>query len=135
MHEVAQKDNHGCGIACVSFILEKSYKNSKKLFDNPKSSKDYGFLCKDIVKALKKGGLDYEYKYIKPKIKKNIYKPKTIVFIKRSKKYPSGHYLVRTINKKWMDPWINFPSNIKNAKSGPRKRLPGKLIYTISSRI
>jgi hypothetical protein len=77
-------------------------------------------------------GLKYEYKYVNQKINKRLYKDGTIVFIKRCKRYPFGHYLIRH-NNKWMDPWINLPfdKDISNAKSGFRKRLPATPIYAI----
>lgn len=131
MDSITQKDSFGCSIACVAFVLRVDYKKSKSLFDNHKRSKNFGFLCREIIKTLQKRGLNYGYKYIKHRIRKKIYKPGTIVFIKKSKKYPSGHYLCRTTNKKWMDPWINFPSDIKEARSGFRKRLPDRAIYVI----
>jgi len=67
-----------------------------------------------------------------------MYEDGVIVFIKRSVRYPAGHYLAR-MNGQWMDPWINFPNdqnikNIKNATSGFRKKLPGKPIYALFSR-
>jgi len=52
-----------------------------------------------------------------------------IVFVERSKKYPAGHYLIKT-KKGWMNPWINFP-NISSAKSGFQKVLPGKAQWII----
>ena len=131
MKSIAQKDGYGCGIACTASVLNLNYQQTKKIFPNSKQAKDFGFLCKDIVAAFKKKGLAYEYKYIKPRIKRRIYKQGTIVFIARSKKYPAGHYLARDMKRGWMDPWINFPSDLANNKSGFRKRLPGKPIYAI----
>lgn len=131
MNNITQKDGFGCGIACTASVLGLTYEKAKTLFPNSKQVKDFGFLCKDIVDALAKKGLSYEYRYIKPKIKRRIYKPGTIVFIARSKRFPAGHYLARDEKKGWMDPWINFPSDISKSKSGFRKRLPGKPIYAI----
>jgi hypothetical protein len=131
MKNITQKDDFGCGVACTASVLDLTYEKAKALFSKPKQAKDFGFLCKDIVNALKKKGFTYDYKYIKPKIKKQIYKQGTIVFIARSKRFPAGHYLARDQKKGWMDPWINFPSDISNVKSGFRKRLPGKPIYAI----
>ena len=131
MKNITQKDGFGCGIACTASVLNLNYEQAKKLFHNVNQAKDFGFLCKDIVTALKKKGLAYEYKYIKPRVKKRIYKPGTIVFIARSKRFPAGHYLSKDLVKGWMDPWINFPSDISKSKSGFRKRLPGKPIYAI----
>ena len=52
-----------------------------------------------------------------------------IVFIERSKKYPAGHYVIKT-KKGWMNSWINFP-NIFPAESGFQKDLPGKAQWII----
>src|SRR3989344_8579991 len=126
MKSITQKDNYGCGIACVAFVWKVSYDYAKKnYFGKPHQANILGYLCKDIVKALSKDKKNYSYKYVKKRIK---FKENTIVFIKRSKEYPAGHYLVYT-KKGWMDPWINFDKlkpDIKKAKSGFRKRLPGR---------
>ncbi len=128
---ITQKDNYGCGITCVAFVCKVSYGYAKKnYFNKPHNATTLGYLCKDIVKALSKAKRDYYYKYVKREIR---FKENTIVFIKRSEKYPAGHYLVRTKNG-WMDPWINFNKlkpDIKKAKSGFRKRLPGRAVYAI----
>lgn len=129
MRPIKQEDPFGCGIACVAFVLSISYADSLEMFkDGKNKAEKVGFLCKEIVNALKSKNLIYEYNYIKARYGKSIYDQKTIVFIKQSKKYPSGHYLVRA-NNNWMDPWINFPNQQK--KAGFRKRLPGKPIYAI----
>lgn len=129
MKPIVQEDPLGCGVACMAAVLGVSYQESLNLFKNgQKKAIEIGFFCKEIVVALKKKGLVYEYRYIKGKLRKKIYKQGTIVFLRRSKKYPSGHYLCR-INNKWMDPWINFPNG--NRKAGFRKRLPEKPTYII----
>lgn len=132
-NHIVQKDPYGCGIACVAFILNKEYFEVLSLIESGSfKAKNSGFSCKDLVMILKKVQKDYRYKYITTKLKKKIYNNYTIIFIKRSKKYPAGHYLCR-YNKQWMDPWLNFQinHNINKAKSGFRKRLPGKPIYMI----
>ena len=60
-----------------------------------------------------------------------MYQPNAIVYVKKSKKYPAGHYLCRLgyIGYKWMDPWINFPD--RDIQAGFRRRLPGKPVYVI----
>lgn len=128
MITITQKDNLGCGVACTAFVLGKTYDEIKKHFTQ--SAK--GYLCKEIVAVFKKYGIDYRFKYLTSKLKRKIYGDGTVVFIKRNKKYPFGHYLARSGNF-WMDPWINFQNdkNINNARSGFRKRLPGNPIYGI----
>jgi hypothetical protein len=129
MRLVKQEDPFGCAIACVASILNTTYKDSLKLFNNAQVRvKDEGFYCKEIVEVLRKKGLNYEWRYIKPYIRKRIYSHYSIVYLKKSKEYPQGHYLVR-VNNKWMDPWINFPN--EDVKAGFRKKLPSKAIYAI----
>ncbi len=131
MNPVTQKDPLGCGAACVSFITQNNY--SEIVFMLGKDDATHkGFYCKDLKAILSTLGFVYSYKYVKPRLKSKIYQDCVIVFIKRSKKYPAGHYLTR-YEGQWMDPWINFcqDTNIANAKSGFRKRLPGKPIYAL----
>lgn len=128
---IKQEDEFGCGVACVAVLLGITYRQALKLFDDGYlKAKTKGFLCKEICFALNKLGKDYKYKYIKSRLKRKIYQSATIVFIKKSKKYPANHYLLRTENR-WLDPWMNLSKdkNIKNAKAGLRKRLPGRTIY------
>jgi len=130
---VKQEDSMGCGIACVAFVTSVSYNNAKrKYFTNENNADTIGYNCKDIVKALSISGKKYTYKYIKKRMK---FKEGMIVFIKRSKHYPEGHYLVKTKNC-WMDSWINYNSKnckIEKARAGFRSRLPGTPIYVIFS--
>lgn len=129
MKPVVQGNLFGCSLACIAFLLGKQYQEIIQLVDK-KRAQTRGFYCKDLVELFFKLGLNYEYKYLKPRFRRKIYSDDVIVFIKRSKKYPNGHYLAR-LNGLWMDPWINFEqsANIQNAKAGFRKRLPGKPIY------
>jgi hypothetical protein len=130
MKLIKQEHKFGCGIACIASILNIKYKNALRLFKNgeKRAEKIPDFYCKEMIWILKNQGLNYEYKYVKNKIKKRIYQPNSIVFIKRTKKYKYGHYLIR-INSRWMDPWINLPD--KNIRAGYRKRLPAKPIYVL----
>ncbi len=131
MKPIKQEDSLGCGVACVAFYLNITYQDSLRLFKNGKRKvESTGFFCRDIVAVLEKEGLRYAYKYVKPRIRNKIYKQNAIIFIKKSKKYHNGHYLIR-FEDKWMDPWINFPD--ENVKAGLRRRLPGKAIYVIFS--
>lgn len=131
MKPVTQLDDYGCGVACVSFITQKEYSNVVKVLGK-KRAQTKGFYCKDLVAALKHFKFDYTRKYLKQPLRTKLYQEGTIALIKKSKRYPAGHYLVRH-NRQWMDPWINllFDHEIAHAKSGFRKRLPGKPIYVI----
>lgn len=126
-----QEHNFGCGAACASFVSGKTYSEVVNLLGKNKARKT-GFDCKDLIGVLLKFGKNYSFNYIKTRLRSRIYEDGTIVFIKRSKRYPHGHYLVR-YKKLWMDSWISFTKdeNIAYAKAGFRKRLPGKPIYII----
>lgn len=132
LNPITQKDNLGCAVACTAFVLNRTYEETFKMFGKNTN----GYLCKEIIAILKKYGENYYYRYLTPKLRRNIYFAGTIVFIKRSKKYPSGHYLARA-NNCWMDSWVNFKNdkNINNAGSGFRKRLPEKPIYGLFNRL
>ena len=78
------------------------------------------------AKGLKQG----YWKKLDDKSRNETYKNYSIVFIKRSRKYPYGHFLARYKNR-WMDPWINLPD--KNIKAGFREILPNEATYLIYS--
>ncbi len=67
---VAQKDEMGCGVACVASLLGLSYDKTLSLFGKSKiKAKEEGFICKDLIEVLNKMGLEYEYKYIKLRLR------------------------------------------------------------------
>ena len=128
---VTQKDDMGCGIACVAHITNQSYAQVVELFGKVKAQTS-GFTLKELSAVLEHLGVNNNRRFIRPKTKHLIYREGTIVFIKRSRLYPDGHYLLRH-DGLWMDSWINSPldQDIRNASSGFRRRLPGKPQYAI----
>ena len=128
---ITQQHAYGCGVACVAFVTKESYQDVLKVL-RADAAQAKGFFCKDLVIALDAYGSAYAYKYLKPRLRHQIYNEGVIVYIKKSKYYPVGHYLIRS-NGFWMDSWINFmqDQDIKNAKSGYRIRLPGTPIYAL----
>ena len=125
MKAVTQEEGMGCGLACVAYILKIPYKKAKPMFKHPENSSTKGFMGYELKEVLNKKGLNYSsLKYKKGKIADG-----TIVFIERSKKYPYGHFLVKT-KKGYMNPWINYPS-ISPAKSGFEKKLLGKIYWIV----
>ena len=120
MKSVTQKHTMGCGIACVAYILGKTYAEvlSKTKKKNA-STCGYSFL--DLVLLLKKFKRNYKICLPGKKVKEN-----TIVFIGC---LPQGHYLVKT-KKGWMNPWVNHPV-ISPAKSGFEKKLHGEIAWVI----
>lgn len=129
MKSITQEDIMGCSIACVALALNISYKSAKKLFDNPEYSSSRGYYCRELVKALNKKSVNYTFSKINETNKNLLEKEGVIVFIEKGKKYPLGHYFIKT-KKGWMNPWINFPT-ISPAKSGFQKTLPAKIQWII----
>lgn len=128
---ITQEFDYGCGVACYAFALKITYAEAAMQSGQAQANSDR-FWVKDFRETLNHAGLKYISKHVKPRIRNKIYKEGTIVLIRRSKLYPTGHYLIRH-NGEWMDPWINLPYNIniRQAESGFRKRLPGKPMYSI----
>ena len=129
MDRISQEEPSGCGIACVASALGISYKKAKVLFAKPDNAILGGYYCRDLIKALSKKGLNYSFSKVNSKNKKLVNSKGSIVFIKRSAKYPEGHYLINT-GKGWMDPWINY-ANMNPARAGIRKSLPGMAEWVV----
>lgn len=130
-HTITQEDEMGCGAACVAFAASTTYQNAVRILGQNKA-RTVGFQLKEMVDALNHYGLSYHFKHVKPRMKKSIYQDGAIVFIKRSTRYPYGHYLIRH-HGQWADPWINLviDKNLASAKSGYRQRLAGAAQWVI----
>lgn len=129
MKIITQEAPMGCAIACSASLAGLSYKQMRKYFDNGKvKERTSGFYNRDIISALGKIGISVKAFSIRKWGNRRI-KVGTIVFIERSKKYPMGHYLLKT-KKGWMNSWINYP-NINPAKAGFQKTLPSKARWFI----
>ena len=123
MKLVAQKHTMGCGIACVASAAGVSYDEALSK-TNVGLAGTRGYYLREIKEALKRLGLHYEHRKYGDKYKHLLENEGTIVFIKRSKDEPAGHYLLRTKNG-WMDSWINYPS-ISPAEAGFQGELTGE---------
>lgn len=130
MEPVKQEDELGCAVACVAFVLQRSYKQALLLFSDgeERAKKKANFYCPEIVRILNSGGLNYTWRKL-PKKGSARFNSLSIVFIKNSKAYPYGHFLCK-YNNLWMDPWINLPD--KNIRAGFRKALPVQATYIIT---
>lgn len=126
---VTQNHGLGCGVACVAAVLGVSYNKALGLFKNPTHAWTKGYYCRDLIYALAKGKKKYGYKYLKSARDPVLKQVGIIVFIRYSRAYPRGHYLVKTRNG-WMNPWLNCPE-IAPAKSGIVKKLPARATYAI----
>lgn len=130
MKAVKQEDGLGCGIACVAYVLGISYPEAKPLFKGLADVAKPEFYPWVIVRALRRGGLEYRHHYFEGRAR---WKAGTIVLVRKSEKHPYGHYLVKG-ERGWMDPWINLKPGecgLKKAKAGFRDRLPGRPWYWI----
>jgi hypothetical protein len=131
MKLVTQEGSMGCGVACSASLTGLSYKEMRKLFSKGSiKDKTTGFYNKDFVEALGKIGIKAKGYNVKKWGDKRI-KPGTIVFSKRSKLYPFGHFLLKT-KKGWMNPW-KTGTTIKEAKAGWQKRFPGEKSWIIET--
>jgi hypothetical protein len=130
MKPVKQEDGLGCAVAATAFILQISYQESLRLFiDGERRVKDEAnFYCPEITAILNNAGLKYDWKKLPKGIKESDIPNHSIVFVKKSKKLPFGHFLAK-YNNLWMDPWINLPD--QNIKADFRSELPGKPTYLI----
>jgi ABC-type bacteriocin/lantibiotic exporter with double-glycine peptidase domain len=131
MKLITQEAPMGCAIACIASLSGLSYKQMRGYFSRGEiKEQTSGFYNRDIINALIKIGISAKAFSIKRWGNRKI-KAGTIVFVERSKKYPAGHYLLKTKNG-WMNPWINYP-NINPAKAGFQKTLPGRLKWVIKT--
>jgi hypothetical protein len=128
VNSITQRHTYGCAVACVAFILNKSYDEALELFSQSSDAWTKGFYCFEVVAALKRGGKEFYFAEFDESSHK-AYSTPHIVFIS-SLKYPAGHYLVKVEENKWMDSWINFPV-IDPTKSGYISDLPGNSEWVI----
>jgi hypothetical protein len=105
---ITQEHGTGCGVACTAFVLGITYQKALQLFRAPKKAWGKGYSCKDIVRALSAGRRAYTYCYLKPSQRGLPKRAGVIVYVQRSKLYLLGHFLARTSDRKWMNPWSNF---------------------------
>lgn len=130
MNPVKQEDGLGCAVASVAFVLGVPYSEALKLFVDGKRrvKEEANFYCPELVRILNSKGLNYSWKKLKNENMEVINNDLSIVFIKRSYKYPYGHFLCR-YKDKWMDPWINLPD--EKIETGFRDNLPGEPTYAV----
>ena len=127
---ITQESDYGCGIACFAFVSNINYKRAVDFLGSAQADSDR-FFVKHFVAELNRFGGNYSAKHIKPG-STHYYREGTIVLIRRSNRYPVGHYLARH-NGQWMDPWVNllYTKDLSRSQSGFRKRLPGQAMYAL----
>lgn len=127
---ITQEAPYGCGIACFAFVCDLSYKQAEEFlgFEQARSNR---FIVKHLRDELNRFGLHYTSRHIKPGQKVEPIEG-MIVLLRRSLKYPVGHYLT-FYQGKWMDPHINLQKDrvFNDPTSGFRDVLPGNIMYVL----
>ncbi len=126
---VTQEHSMGCGLACVAYLLNKSYREVLRGCRTKRHAWTRGFYCRELVTLLNKNGRTYSWRAFTINEKTNSIPIDSIVFLKPCQSYPSGHFLVKVSNGKFMNPWINFPE-INPVKSGYQRKI-GRVNYII----
>ena len=129
---VVQKDELGCGAACVAFVAECNYEDVTSYFGE-QQAKSVGFYCKDLKVFLASRGMSYGYCYAKKSKLHLARREGSIVFVRRSTRFPAGHYLAY-YKGWWMDPWQNFSvksNDVCHASANFRRVLPGEIQYIL----
>ena len=85
---MTQKHGMGCGVACVAFVLGITYDKTLRLFKDPSQAWQTGFMCRDLVFALKQRNRIYSFKHLKIKNDPVLTLPGTIIFLPHSNKFP-----------------------------------------------
>jgi hypothetical protein len=110
---IAQEHPLGCSVACVASRCAISYKEAHKFFKDEAHAWTRGYYCSEVAWALAQAGLKYRFEpFDSEKHEAYVMREGTLVFVERSSKHPSGHYLLRT-SSGWMNPWSNFPQMIQ----------------------
>lgn len=127
---ITQEAPYGCGIACFAFVAGITYRQAEE-FLGPEQAKSDRFILKHFRDELNRYGLSYISKHVKTE---QAVEPKEgmIVLLRRSKRFPVGHYLAYHEGK-WMNPYINLGEdrNFQNPTSGFEDVLPGQIMYTL----
>ena len=124
---VVQEQPMGCAVACVASLLGTSYTKALGLFADKTAAVSRGYYCAEICRALSQHGRDYAWRKAAPSDRA---RAGDIVFVSPSRRYPAGHFLLKT-SRGWMNPWVNFP-RITPAKAGFERGLPGRAAWVIS---
>lgn len=128
MKPVVQEQPMGCGVACIAAAANRTYQDALSHVDAQHAS-GRGYYCAELVAALAEMGRKCEFAEVTPETRSLLEKPGVIVFVAPSKRYPAGHYLLKT-EQGWMNPWKNYP-NIHPAEAGFEDELPGEAEWII----
>jgi hypothetical protein len=117
---VTQKDEWGCGIACVASLLGISYRSAKARLQRANHRRinfaEEGLNVAPIIAVVRKAGIE-----VKRHHSLKSWPEGTIVFLsdKVGVYKGTGHYLLKT-SRGWMDPW----GSTAVPKAQYRKHLP-----------
>ncbi len=130
MKPIRQEDDFGCAVACAAFVLNISYKETLTRFKNgaQRVKSKANFYCPEITRILNCAGKKYTWSKLTPNKISLLEINFSIIFLKKSQRYPFGHFVCRFQNL-WMDPWFNFPK--KKIEAGFRDELDAEPAYVI----
>jgi hypothetical protein len=110
MNPIPQEDFLGCGLACIAFLTNRSYKETRDSFKGGVfRAQNKGFGLGALKDELNRCGLNYVWKQYKNEFCEKLNVSGTIVYCEPNERYPRGHYVVALGENKYMNSWINFP--------------------------
>lgn len=119
---VTQKDEWGCGVACVASLLDIAYDDAKVRLESSKGAtlnqRPKGLELDAIVHVLHDAGISVVANWYAAK-----YPVGTIALVFGAGNYADGHYLLRVPNG-WMNPWETLYDRRRKRTSSIKKTLP-----------
>ncbi len=114
----------GCGAACVAYLNCSTYELAVQRLGKDKAERR-GYSLRELTAGINVPQASYRPHHAEKVASDRIDRTGTIVFLDKSKRFPYGHYLVRT-EAGWMDPWINLRpgADVSKSKAGIRLSLP-----------
>lgn len=118
------KDEWGCGVACVASLTGSSYEEAKELLESvkgaPIGARPKGLELDHIARALKEHKIVVVADWEEPAPGR--YRNGTIVCIGDSEASRDSHHYMLKTPYGWMDPWHNMDKEPRRA--GYRQRFP-----------
>ena len=114
---ISQGHAMGCGLACVAYLVGKSYRSVLAADSDQTRAWTRGYYCPELVELLFQFGLKYTWRELKRGSSATKIPVGSIVFEKPTLSCPAGHFLVKVADGVYMNPWINAPS-IKGVRAG-----------------
>lgn len=107
IRHVAQEHPHGCGIACVAMLTDRTYRDAHKLFDCEHNFMERGITHYEVVEALARCGFATQFIFSKRRAGWPLspWAPGHIVQV-------GNHFIVMLAGGGILDPAISVQSNV-----------------------